>query len=86
MWAVWARVGPARALEEREKFRTNTFFAQHTFFSKIVVLDPHMALFDSFSVFLRFLAEIRYRTMMKLPQKASSRTKTCSFRTSVTLP
>ena len=30
--------------------------------------------------------EIRFRTIMKLPQKASSRTQTCSSRASVNLP
>ena len=38
------------------------------------------------NVFFRFLAEIRFRTMIKLPQKASSRTQMCSFGTSCTLP
>ena len=45
-----------------------------------------MTFFDRFDVFFRFLAEKRFRTIMKLPQKASSRTQTCSFGTSVTLP
>ena len=57
------------------------------FFSDIVVYDHlHIEFFNGFNVFFRFLAEIRFRTIMKLPQKASSRTKTCSFGTSVTLP
>ena len=42
--------------------------------------------YNSFNMFFRFLAEIRFRTIMKIPQKATSRTKTCSFRASVTLP
>ena len=80
-------MGPARALEEREKFRKNAHVSlRNTFFSEITVFDLHMALSDIFNVFFRFLAEIRFRTIMKLPQKASSRTKTCSFGTSVTLP
>ena len=34
----------------------------------------------------RFLAEIRLRTLIKSHQKASSRPKTCKFRTTCTLP
>ena len=45
-----------------------------------------MLFFDSCHVFFRFLAEMCFRTIMKLPQKAGSRTWTCSFGTSVTLP
>ena len=82
---IWARMGPARALEEREKFRKN-YFLRNTCLSKIVVVDIHVTFLNGFNLFFRFLAEIRFRTIMKLPQKASSRTKTCSFRTSVTLP
>ena len=41
---------------------------------------------DGFNVFFRFMAEIRFRTIMKLHQKASFGTKTCSVRTSITLP
>ena len=84
---IWARMGPYGpgpglwwAGKVREKRIVKCFFPQ------IVVFDLHMAFFDSFNVFFRFLAEIRFRLMMKLPQKASSRTQTCSFRTSVTLP
>ena len=75
---VWARTGPARAREEREKFRRNApFFLRNTFFSKIVAFDLHITFLYGFNVFFRFLAEIRFRTMIKSPQKASSRPKTC---------
>ena len=55
-------------------------------FIKIHCFDLHVTFFDRFNVFFRFLAEIRFRTIMKLPQKASFGTKTCSFGTSITLP
>ena len=35
--------------------------------------------FDVKTVFLRFLAEIRLRTLIKSPQKASSRPQSCNF-------
>ena len=79
-------MGPARAFEEREKFGKIIFFLRNAFLSKIAVLDFHMALFYSFHVFFGFLAEICFRTIAKLPQKASSRTQTCSFGASCTLP
>ena len=41
-------------------------------FSKIVVLDLQTAFFDEKTVFFRFLAEIRLRTLIRSPQKASS--------------
>ena len=41
--------------------------------------------FDSFNVFFRFLAERRFREIMKLSEKASVGTKTCSFGTFITL-
>ena len=42
--------------------------------------------FVSFNMFFRFLAEKRFKTIMKLPQKASFGTNMCSFGTSITLP
>ena len=51
-------MGPARALEEREKFRKNIIFLNNTFFSKIYVFDLQTAFFDGKSMFFRFLAEI----------------------------
>ena len=80
------RTGPARALEEREKFWKNVFFIFKYRLPKIVVFNIHMPFFDGSNVFFRFLVEMRFRTILKLPQKASSRTKTCSFGTSCTLP
>ena len=76
----------SNGLKFNEQLNLETDFIYIRFFSKIVVIDLHTIFFDGFSVFFRFLAEIRFRTIMKLPQKASSRTKTCSFDTSVTLP
>ena len=46
----------------------------------------HTAFFDCFNVFFRFLAEIHLRTPLKSLRKASSRPKTCKFRTTCTLP
>ena len=65
---VWARIGPTRALEEREKFK-KTYFLNKTFFSKIIVFDLQTMLFDEKTVFFRFLAEICLRTLIKSLQK-----------------
>ena len=73
---VWARMGPARALEERESSGKTHIFCYVTILSsKINVLDLHIVFFDGFNLFFRLLAEIRFRTIMKLPQKTSSGTK-----------
>ena len=77
-------MGPARDLDEREKLRENIFFK--CMFIKIIVFDLHITFFDSLNMFFRFQAEIRFRTIMKLPQAASFETKPCSFGTSITLP
>ena len=83
---IRARMGPARTLEEREKIRKKrTFFLRNTS-QKSSFLTSIIFSFDSFNVLLRFLAEIRLRTILKSPQKASSRPKTCKFRTTCTLP
>ena len=83
-------MGPARALEERERFKNNSHFVIFLYVThssqKSSSSDLYIAFFDVFFVFFRFLAEIRFRTIMKLPPKASSRNKPCSFGTSVTLP
>ena len=76
---IRAHMDPARILDEREKFRKNNFFYITHFHQKIIVFDLHIKFFDSFDVFFRFLTEICFRTVMKLPQKASSRTKPCRF-------
>ena len=55
---LWAHVGPARALEEREKFRKNALFFRAAFLSTDVVFYLQTAFFDCFNVFFRFLAEI----------------------------
>ena len=76
--------------ESSRHFVTNlnfeTDFLCNTVFSKIVDFDLQITFFDGQTVFLRFLAEIRLRTLIKSPQKASSRPKTCKFRTTRTLP
>ena len=56
-----ARMGPARALEEREKFRKNAPVFFQTTVQKIAVFDLHMTFFDSFNVFFRFLANASER-------------------------
>ena len=53
---------------------------------RIIVFDINTTYFDSFIVLFRYLAEIQFRTIMKLHQKASFGTQTCSFVTSITLP
>ena len=54
--------------------------------SKMTVFNIYTTFFDGFNMFFRFLAEIRLRTIIKSPQKASSRPKMCKFRTTCTLP
>ena len=61
---IWARMGPARALEERENFRKNA---------------PVLFFFFKLNMLLNFLAEELYRTIMKSPQKQSFGTNTCSY-------
>ena len=39
------------------------------FRSKIVIFHANTTFYNSFNVFFRFLAEIRFRTIMKLPEK-----------------
>ena len=78
-------MGPARDRMRANSSRKSTFFVPHSFM-KIVVYDINTASFYSVNVFFRFLAEIRFRTIMKLPQKASFVTEMYSFGTSITLP
>ena len=76
--SIWAHVGPARALEEREKYKKNLpLFLRNTFLFKIFVFGLQTAFFYGFSVLLSFLAEKSYRTNMKSPQKASLEPETC---------
>ena len=63
-----------------------TYVFRTAFFSKIVVFNLQTTIFDGKTVFFKFLAEIRLRTPIKSPQEASSRPKTCKFRTTCTLP
>ena len=60
-------------------------FKNDTFSQEVVASDLQTTFFDGKTVFFRFLAEIRLRTPIKSPQKASSRPKTCKFRTTCTL-
>ena len=84
---ILARMGPARSLEERENKKQKAHLSlRDTFFSKIVVFDLQTTIFDGLNVFFRLLAEMRLRTLIKSLQKASSRPKTCKFRTTCTLP
>ena len=53
---VWARVGPARALEEREKLG-KTCFSSNTVLRKDIVFDLQTTFFDGFNMLLSFLAE-----------------------------
>ena len=89
-YPIWARarMGPARARMRAKSSRNNQLFFLlfKRMFIKNLRFWPPYHVFHSFNLFLRFLAEIRFRTIMTLPQKAFSRTKMCSFRTSVTLP
>ena len=79
MVRVGAHMGPYGPKRYDFVCKINNFNENHIFFVQ-------KTLFDSFKVFFRFLTKIRFRTIMELPQKAISRTRTCSFRTSVTLP
>ena len=60
-----AHMGPARALEEREKIKEIHVFLSNPFFSKIMVFDLQTKFFDGEPLFFRFLAEIRLRTAPK---------------------
>ena len=48
---VWAHMGSARALEERDKFRKTPLFVRDTFFLKVLVFHLHMSsrIFESFA-------------------------------------
>ena len=61
-----------KTLQEKHRFHPNIFL------SKIEVFDLQTT-FDGVHLFFRFLAEIRFRTIIKSPQKASSRTKNVQF-------
>ena len=58
--------GPARALEDRETFK---IFVHTHVYQQSFLFDLHLAFFDGFNAFFRFLAEIRLRTIVKLPRK-----------------
>ena len=79
---IWARPGPLKSGKSKKK----THFLSNTFFLKIFVFDLQTAFFDGKTVFFKFLAEICLGTLIKSPQKASSRPKICKFRTTCTLP
>ena len=68
------------------RYVKKTFVFSNTFFSKSIVVDLQTTFFDGKTVFFKFLAEIRLRTPIKSPQKASSRPKMCKFRATCTLP
>ena len=78
---IWAHMGPARALEEREKLKKSEPFFQVTFFLEIFVFDLQSTFVDGKTVFFKFLAEIRLRTPIKSLQKPRSRPQSCNFHT-----
>ena len=61
-----------------EKPKKHMFFYVTHFYHRFWPPDN---VFYCFNVFFRFLAEIRFRTIIKLPQKASSRLKKYNFGT-----
>ena len=70
---IFIKINDFLALEEREKFKKNApFFLSNTLFSKIVVFDLQTTFSDEKTVFFRLLAEIRLRTLINCPKKASS--------------
>ena len=83
---IWARMGPARALEEREKFRKSAPCSYLTYLYQKSSFLTSTRRFNGFNMFFRFLAEIRFRTIMKSSQKLHFGIKVCSFGTSITLP
>ena len=80
---IWARRGPLKSGKSIGKALFS--LVKHIFIKNRRFRSPYYV-FYSFNAFFRFLSEIHFRKIMKSPQKASSRTKTCSFGTSVTLP
>ena len=60
-------MGPARALMSKKVQEKHIF----KYFIKIIVFDLHIAFFNSFNAFLRFLAEMSFRTITKLHQKTN---------------
>ena len=79
---IWARPGPLKSCRSSK----NACFSGKTFFSQIVVLNLQTTFFDGKTVFFRFLAEMRLRTLINSLQKASSLSISCKFRTTCTLP
>ena len=77
---IWARPGPVWG---RNPPRKTTFLLITLFF-----IPNRFKWIQRFvdNVFFRFLAAIRLRSIIKLPQQASFGTKMCSFGTSITLP
>ena len=69
-----AHMGPKNKNISHASYQQSSFFHVNSMFV------------DSFNVLFRFLAEICFRAIIKLPQKASLGTKACSFGTSITLP
>ena len=69
---IWARPGPLKSGKSKKK---TPLILSNTFFSEIVVFDLQTRFFDGKTVFFRFLAEIRLRTLIKSPQKPSYRPK-----------
>ena len=68
--------GPWRVGKVQEKMFFKHIFVENRRFDGFVI---QTAFSDGFKVLLSFLAERWYRTIMSSPQKANSRTKTCSY-------
>ena len=72
---IWTRPGPVGGRNPQGKH-----ICLHCFpFIKNRNFACNYSIFYSFNVFFRFLAEVRFRTSMKLPQEASFGITTCSF-------
>ena len=86
IWALMGPYGPGPGPWRAGKVQKMHLFLSKSFFKEIVVFDLQTPIFDGKTVFFRFLAEIRMRTLAKSSQKASSGPISCKFRTTCTLP
>ena len=76
--------GPLKSRKGSEK--THIFVEQHFFSQKSLFLTSRQHFLMEKPCSSGYLAQIRLRTLIKSPQKASSRPNTCKFRTTCTLP
>ena len=61
--------GPGPGPYEGEKFKGKPNYFKQFLLSEIDIFYLHITFLNSFHVFFRFLAEIRFRTIMKLLRK-----------------